>query len=267
MEVLCEGKEMHKLSKTYLPLSELKECCARFMEEGENFPFLKLEVSLSQANRNKWKFLHDAFYVRLREDITMYLTVLDQITLENHDFAGFKRMDRVFDLYQVLHAKCLELGSAERETEIKRIRYVKLLEWSSPKTGQFSNLICRKFFEDECGILLPNGDTDSFPWSFTSRCRWDAPPDMQTKHPLGSLYSIHLRESETSKSAITQFFRDTIGVLDCTWADFIIELKTLKQIKCTDFDRIKGLYSRLDRMKTKAVASERAELKCAFFLY
>lgn len=90
---------------------------------------------------------------------------------------------------------------------------------------------------------------------------------MQTKHPLGSLYDIHLRESEISKSAITQFFRDTVGVLDCTWQDFIDELKQLKEINCTDFDRIKGLYGRLGRMKTKAVASERTTLKCAFLLY
>lgn len=115
-------------------------------------------------------------------------------------------------------------------------------------------------------ILLPNDDTNGYPWSYTSMCRWDAPPDMETKYPLGSLYNIHLRESGTSKSAITQFFRDTVGVLDCAWDDFIDELKELKKINCTDFDRIKGLYSRLDRVKIKTVASERTKLKCANFI-
>lgn len=127
-EVICEGNKMYRLFETYLPISELKECCARFMENGEHFPFLKLEVSLGQANRNMWMFLHDAFDVSLCEDIAMYLTVLDRITLDNDDFARFKRRDRIFDLYQVLHAKCLELEPGEREVEVDRIRYVKLLK-------------------------------------------------------------------------------------------------------------------------------------------
>lgn len=84
---------------------------------------------------------------------------------------------------------------------------------------------------------------------------------MKTRRPLGSMYDIHFRGSETSRATLTQFFKHTLGVLDCTWNDFVDELKELKRINCTDFDRIKELYSRLDRLKAKAISAYEVNFK------
>ncbi|OCK73843.1 hypothetical protein K432DRAFT_364328 [Lepidopterella palustris CBS 459.81] len=223
IEVLCQGDEMHNLSKTYLPLPELKQCCARFVEEGESFPFLKLEASLSQANLSEWMFLHSAFGVRSRDDVDMYLTILVKIS-KNKWGDMFKRVARVFDLYQVLHAKYLE---------------------------------SEKSFRDNFLVLLPGDRVTRYPWAAPETCRWDAPPDMRSRHPLGSFYDNYFRGSETNKSTLTQFFRGTLGIRDCTCFDFVDELKELKQTNCSDFDMIKGLYGHLDRMKSKVTAYEK----------
>jgi hypothetical protein len=86
---------------------------------------------------------------------------------------------------------------------------------------------------------------------------------MLTKHPLESLYNNYFCGSETSTSTLSPFFKDILDIRDCAWDDFVDELKELKRINCTDFDRIKGLYSRLDRVKAKVIATERAKSKYA----
>lgn len=129
IKVLCQGNRKYNLCKTYLPLPKLEQCCARFMDEGESFPFLKLETSLHQTNLSEWMFLHDHFSVRLDDDVEMYLTILVEISVKNTKSNTFKRMGRVFDLYEVIHAKYLESKLDDRKSQLCKTRYGKLLKY------------------------------------------------------------------------------------------------------------------------------------------
>jgi len=84
---------------------------------------------------------------------------------------------------------------------------------------------------------------------------------METKYPLRSLYETYLRWSETEKSTLTQFFKSSLGVCDCAWDSFVDEIKHLKATKCTDFDRINGLYVRLDGLKSTGKGHDEGGLK------
>lgn len=105
---------------------------------------------------------------------------------------------------------------------VEKFRYVEFLVLET-RSGLLT--IFRNSFQENYLVLLPSNGINSFVWVGLMACWWDAPRDMQTRHPLESLYDVHFHWSETSKSTFMQFFRATLGVRDCAWDNFVDELK------------------------------------------
>lgn len=113
------------LDQTFLPLQSLQQVCARFMEEYEHFPFLKIdEVAALEELGSQWMFLHTAFSVGNDDDLNFLLEILWWIHRSGfNDFDTFPLSNprRILDLYVSLDSKCL--GAEDQKAERGRVRF------------------------------------------------------------------------------------------------------------------------------------------------
>lgn len=113
------------LDQTFLPLQSLQRVCARFMEEYELFPFLKIdEIATSEELRSQWMFLHTAFSVGKDDDLNFLLEILwwiHQSDSNDSDTCPLSNPRRILDLYVSLDSKCL--GAEDQKAERSHVRF------------------------------------------------------------------------------------------------------------------------------------------------
>jgi len=155
-KVLCKGNRRKALAKTYLPIPLLERLCARFMNDTEWFPFLKLEVPVNDETYPKeWEFLHNTFGVGIRDDCDFHLAMVKAILDANGSAETAGRNSRICDLYQVIQARFLD----ERSNQNDKFKYV-----------NFSDILDRvltslqQSFSIACAIFIKAGNFYPLLW-------------------------------------------------------------------------------------------------------
>ncbi|KAF5718969.1 hypothetical protein FGLOB1_1383 [Fusarium globosum] len=244
VEVLCKGGDEFTLSEplstTYLPLPELEGKHSRYAED-EGFVFLDLGESITSSTyRAKWGFLVDDLGVGCTDDLQFYLAILRTIRYSNAA-AGVRRNTRVLDLYEVIHARCREADSfLDAQAE------------------------ARQAINDGNLIYIPAHDSSPATWTSAERCLWNAREDMQTAYPLAHLYRTVFHRSEEDLDVLRQFFKTALGVRDCSWEDYLSEIRRLKDLKSEDFDWVNDLYISLDSERFGMMNVDTTKLKKTF---
>lgn len=95
----------YQLSVCYLPLSNLRAQCARYIEGGEKFPFLNLlgDTSDEQIERN-WGFLHSVLGVYKNEDKRFFRDILRRIQAFNREGLSTDRIGRLVGILLAIEA-------------------------------------------------------------------------------------------------------------------------------------------------------------------
>ncbi|KAH1752035.1 hypothetical protein LV164_008598 [Aspergillus fumigatus] len=205
-----------RLDETYLPLSNLRALCHRFMEEDEPFPFLYLEELLDEELYSKWIFLHNDFSVGKDDDMGFLLNVLYWIQSANPDESALTSYERLWDLYITIGAK--HLAAEDRVVAGDKIKF---------------------FFSDGDYIFVPKLQEDDpydAAWAGLEQCLWDAPPNMISKYSLKYVFEQVVGEGQLEH--LSQFFRHTLSIPDASWSDLTGELVERSQNHCVDFDQI-----------------------------
>jgi hypothetical protein len=125
-QVLCWGNRMHSLGETYLPTAELQQISSRFLEEGEFFPWLELEMPLSHYSRPpEWEALMDTLGIGYpKSDLDFRLAILKFIRDANPSAVSLKRDTRIYELYGNIQARYNDsVGSVDHSSHLKMIRY------------------------------------------------------------------------------------------------------------------------------------------------
>ena len=99
--VICESKAKMQLQSTYLPSNEVKAEANKLGVENE-FPFLKLPVTLSRTNYRHWRCLED-LGVGHKVDLRFYKLVLEKMKSSDNVTA-----ENVADVYSCM-AKIVQL--------------------------------------------------------------------------------------------------------------------------------------------------------------
>ncbi|KAF5535752.1 hypothetical protein FMEXI_10658 [Fusarium mexicanum] len=244
VEVVCKGRDEFALSEplstTYLPLPELEGKHSRYAED-EGFVFLDLgEPITSSTYREKWGFLVDDLGVGCTDDLQFYLAILKTIRYSNAA-AGVRRNTRVLDLYEIIHARCREANSfLDAQAE------------------------ARYAINDGNLIYIPAHDSSPAKWTSSEKCLWNAREDMQTAYPLAHLYRTVFHRSEEDLDVLRQFFKTALGVKDCSWRDYMSEIRRLKDLKSEDFDWVNDLYGSLDSETFGMMDIDTTKLKKTF---
>ncbi|KAI1009088.1 hypothetical protein LB504_003135 [Fusarium proliferatum] len=244
VEVLCKGGDEFALSEplstTYLPLPELEGKHSRYAED-EGFVFLDLGESITSSTyRAKWGFLVDDLGVGCADDLQFYLAILGTIRYSNAA-AGVRRNTRVLDLYEVIHARCREANSfLDAQAE------------------------ARQAINDGNLIYIPAHDSSPATWTSAEKCLWNAREDMQTAYPLAHLYRTVFHRSVEDLDVLRQFFKTALGVRDCSWEDYLNEIRRLKELQSEDFDWVNDLYSSLDSERFGMMDVDTTKLKKTF---
>lgn len=228
-----------RLDETYLPLSNLRALCHRFMEEDEPFPFLYLEELLDEELYSKWIFLHNDFSVGKDDDMGFLLNVLYWIQSANPDESALTSYERLWDLYITIGAK--HLAAEDRVVAGDKIKF---------------------FFSDGDYIFVPKLQEDDpydAAWAGLEQCLWDAPPNMISKYSLKYVFEQVVGEGQLEH--LSQFFRHTLSIPDASWSDLTGELVERSQNHCVDFDQIFHMYKYLSEMEIFSIDDLRREFE------
>ncbi|KAF4452438.1 hypothetical protein F53441_4718 [Fusarium austroafricanum] len=244
IDVVCKGRDdfalSEPLSSTYLPLPELEGKHSRYAED-EDFVFLDLgELITLSTYQAKWGFLVDDLGVGYTDDLQFYLSILKAIRYGN-TAAGVRRNTRILDLYEVIHARCREADS--------------FLD---------SQAEARQAINDGNLIYIPAHDSSPASWVSSDKCLWSAPENMQTARPLAYLYRTVFHRSEEDLDVLRQFFKTTLGVRDCSWEDYMNEIRRLKALRIEDFDWVNDLYNSLNSERFGLMEVDATKLRKTF---
>jgi hypothetical protein len=118
---LCTVAFSLKLEDTWLPSPHLKTLVERYMEQPEQFPFLRIEGSdAGQWPGMKWNFLAKHFSVGQDEGMEFLLEMLTCIKRSCPSPSSIRQAQRVFELYIAIYAK---LATSNDQTKLRtRIR-------------------------------------------------------------------------------------------------------------------------------------------------
>ena len=130
-----------------------------------------------------------------------------------------------------------------------------------PSFEILSDMEYRVTFEWRPSIFVPATGVWDAAWVVPSECLWEAPLDMESKYPLKSLYESFFNQDNGNGANLTAFFEKTLSIPNASTEHFLEELKTLKSIQCTDFDRINRIYESIDRMRTTITTTAINSLK------
>ncbi|KAI0975554.1 hypothetical protein F4678DRAFT_417638 [Xylaria arbuscula] len=194
--VPCDGRpDLCLLSRTYLPLPELKDRTSQYLEGTSGSRFLNFESTLAPNDLSSWMFLHDYFGVGISDTLSFYLDILAAITCDELVQPG-----KVFDLYQVIYGKVISSDDVPAGREL-----------------------VRSFFENYALVMLPIEEDQK--WEYSRHCRWNAPRNMRTISGLETYYAPIYEENPALRSTLAPFMREIVGVKDLSWLDIVNELE------------------------------------------
>ncbi|KAI1271736.1 hypothetical protein F5Y07DRAFT_382043 [Xylaria sp. FL0933] len=230
-----ERPDLYSLSRTYLPLPELRDRFAQYVDLISGFNFLNFENTLAPDDLSSWMFLHDYFGVGNSDTLSFYLDILAAI---NCDEPVEPR--KVFDLYQIIYGKVISSDDVVAGQEL-----------------------VRSFFEDYALVMVPAEEDQK--WEYSRHCRWNAPLDMRSVSGLEAYYSPTFEENPALRSALAPFMREVVGVKDLSWHDIVKELERQKAgSKNWDSDVIFQMYQLLDRLKPDLTEEELIQIRETF---
>jgi hypothetical protein len=87
---------------------------------------------------------------------------------------------------------------------------------------------------------------------------------MQTRYPLAHLYRTTFNRSEEELDILRQFFRTTLNVRDCSWENYLEELRSLKALRSEDFDWVNDIYDSLESERLSLMDIDATKLRYHF---
>src|SRR3569833_3394252 len=98
-------------------------------------------------------------------------------------------------------------------------------------------------------LYIPRCGDDDVLWVFFFVCFFCFFCVLAHKIPILARYAEAFARPTVDLSLVTSFFRDTLDIRSCDWEDIIEEIKELKDDECSDFDRIRSQYERLNEYR------------------
>jgi hypothetical protein len=123
VEVACdtEDESRYNLDETYLPIRGLQQNASALMEEGEDFPFLRLGgETLMDDDLGTWSFLKKDLSVGSQDDVQFYIDILYYVQLATGMLKEVERPERIIEIFGRIHNRIGE--SKDRASWEKKLR-------------------------------------------------------------------------------------------------------------------------------------------------
>ncbi|KAF4434911.1 hypothetical protein FACUT_7571 [Fusarium acutatum] len=198
---LCDVEFTFKLQDAWLPLKTLTDIVESYMEQPDQFPFLRSIQDDTGGIDTKWNFLSAHVLVGKEDNLDFRLQILRSIRRSDPEKDPNRQLRKVLDLYSSIYAEFT--ASGKMTTDREKLR----------------NLF------DESGVVYLNGE--ELEWPSPSSCLWDAPPDMVTVRSLKSCYDPQGSNVEVG-SALQNLFLKTLGIQNASLEHMVAELNGLR---------------------------------------
>ncbi|KAF5976053.1 hypothetical protein FCOIX_7307 [Fusarium coicis] len=216
---LCDVEFICKLQDTWLPLKTLTDIVESYMEQPDQFPFLRSIQDNAGDIDTKWNFLSEYLLVGKEDNLDFRLEILRSIRRSDPKKDPDRQLQKVLDLYASIYSQLTAPG--EMTTDREKLR---------------------NFFH-ESGIAYFNGE--ELEWASSSFCLWDAPPDMVTMRSLKSCYDLQGSNAEVG-SALQNLFLKTLGIPNASLKHIVAELNELRLRNDEDPAKILRFYDFLN---------------------
>ncbi|KAG5750594.1 hypothetical protein H9Q69_012662 [Fusarium xylarioides] len=223
---LCGVESTIKLQDTWLPLKTLIDIVGSYMEQPDQFPFLRSIQDPTGGIDTKWNFLSEHLLVGKEDNLDFLLEILCSIRRSDPKNDPNRQLQKVLDLYASIQAKFT--ASGKMTTDREKLR----------------NLF------NESGIVYFNGE--ELEWTTSSSCLWDSPPGMVTMRSLKSCYDLQSSNAEAG-SDLQSLFIETLGIQNAKLEHLVAELKELRITNVEDPAKILQVY---DFMNTNICSSQ-----------
>ncbi|KAL3476148.1 hypothetical protein BJX99DRAFT_270598 [Aspergillus californicus] len=222
LKVLCEKGSRIPLSSTYVRTPSLAYA-DNFLRPKEFFPWLKHDASLlSGPEFSPIGDLAQALRFGCPSSEIQFLLLVLFWIMANHPKAkDIPDIDRIYHLYTRIQNRYTESDNSNTHRETIRL-----------------------YFTSRNVIYVPAYGHQPACWAMAESCVWNAPPDMEVKHPLQSRY----RDIPKAKH-LAEFFCSTVGIPDATIDDILAELCRLKSVHNAAFEEVHTLYIELDKRR------------------
>ncbi|RBA14073.1 hypothetical protein FPRO05_02865 [Fusarium proliferatum] len=231
--ILCDVEFTPKLQDTWLPLKPLTGLVEAFMDQTEQFPFLKSIQNDTGGIDTKWDFLSEHLLVGKEANLDFYLEILRAIRRSGPDKNSALQFMKVLLLYPSIYATFT--ASGEKTVDKKTLRN----------------------FSDESGVAYFN--EEKLEWTSASSCLWDAPTDMVTMRSLKSRYDLRDSVADLKDELVVisdtlqSLFSKTLGIQNAKLEHLVAELNQLRIRNDVDPTQIFRVY---DFLNTKIPSSQ-----------
>ncbi|KAG4253702.1 hypothetical protein FPRO03_07662 [Fusarium proliferatum] len=231
--ILCDVEFTPKLQDTWLPLKPLTGLVEAFMDQTEQFPFLRSIQNDTGGIDTKWDFLSEHLLVGKEANLDFYLEILRAIRRSGPDKNSASQFMKVLLLYPSIYATFT--ASGEKTVDKKTLR---------------------NFF-DESGVAYFN--EEKLEWTSASSCLWDAPTDMVTMRSLKSRYDLRDSVADLKDELVVisdtlqSLFSKTLGIQNAKLEHLVAELNQLRIRNDVDPTQIFRVY---DFLNTKIPSSQ-----------
>ena len=205
--VPCDGIADTSLAETYMPLSNLKDSCAKLGVESA-VPFLKLATELSEKSLAEWDFLK-TLQVRYQADLDFYVHILRHLRSSAGTLSK-REEDSLFTTYE-------KIGRYSREDDYSRLRLVLPQFFNVPLTTD--SLI---FAETKAVYVRPNGSGHA-QWAMPKQCVWEAPNFLDVRYSLAT--TGRYRDS----SRLKHLFNTILEIHNAGWDEYVLQVTDEKR--------------------------------------
>ena len=201
--VPCDGTADTPLAETYMPLSNLKESCAKLGVEPA-VPFLKLPAALNEKSLAEWDFLK-TLEVRYKADLDFYIHILRHLR-SGEGTLSKREEDSLFTVYE-------EIERHSREDDYQRLRLV------PPSLNNVALTTHSSLFADMKAVYVPTYGSREAQWVTPGKCVWEAPNFLDVMYPL----AITGRYRDNSR--LKRLFNTILEIHNAGWNEYVLQIQ------------------------------------------
>ncbi|KAK7453070.1 hypothetical protein Landi51_04065 [Colletotrichum acutatum] len=230
LNITCKDGRDYPLAETTLPLLELQAIVSSYLGDL-TISFLQIDEAAHSASfHSKWGFLVNKLGVRSRDDVNLYLSILEKITEGQPQQESYSK---ILCLYEMIQLRLEESASKDQVAIIVknfcRKRHCILVPIYNNQEERRRAALRSTAAED--GTLT---------WRRPDTCVWAAPGVPYAYTALEG--QIMSGCSEDLAHSLERFMKVTLGIGDWDGSCCIRELEHMRSVGCNDFDWVVEIY-------------------------
>ncbi|KAK1467140.1 hypothetical protein CMEL01_11133 [Colletotrichum melonis] len=230
LNITCKDGRDYPLAETTLPLLELQAVVSSYLGDS-TISFLQIdEAAHSVSYHSKWGFLVNELGVRARDDVNLYLSILEKVIESQPQLGNYRK---ILGLYEMIQLRYEESASKDQVATVVR-------NFCRQRHCILVPIYNNQGEQRRATLGITAAEDSTLTWRRPDTCVWAAPGVPYAYTALEGQLTNDC--SEDQAASLERFMKLTLGVGDWDEDCCIQELKHMKGANCDDFDWVVEIY-------------------------